>query len=529
MTRTILLFVPSTLIVLSLVLHSLKVRGRRETLLFFLSALLFGILRGNIIWWITTVHFGGRFPYVFTNQLVGFFHDALQADIGWILTLYVGYATAEWMTRRWPGRETSLFHILSLSGLFAVCLSYAVETAAMTMGWWNWNLSTKSRFFMDVPMAGIAAWFSVPIDFLTPYCLLVRGSRRLRPWGIAALGIFPLHMLVHLSNRRLGALLPLTPFNLFYWLVAMGVLALPFLVRVPLTPDRRAPGSGRSSARPAGPASAGPAAGPAAGAPAGPRSLLSLPARSSRLHGIHWVIPGAVAAVIAVLLVADLGLAGKPGLLVSVLPLISYILVAYLPASAPFLLGAAALGSLIGGRPVLFALVPGLLVLLFTLEVRWPRLGLRLAAGLGIPLILTSFFYHDAVDRDSGDRLYGQLCQTASTLARKGDLDGAARAYQRATALRPESVRAWEELGLLQVHRKDYARAEEAYLQVLRKLPISPEIWNSLGNVYLMRGERARALESYRRALRYDPGYEPARKMIDQVTGSPPDSSRGIP
>lgn len=33
-----------------------------------LDAAVFGILRGSIIWWITTIHFQGKFPYIFQRR-----------------------------------------------------------------------------------------------------------------------------------------------------------------------------------------------------------------------------------------------------------------------------------------------------------------------------------------------------------------------------------------------------------------------------------------------------------------------------
>jgi len=82
-----ILVIPALVVVLGLVVPSLKFRGRRETLIFFLAAAVFGILRGNIIWWITTVHFEGKFPYIFQRQLLGVYHDSFNADAGWILCL----------------------------------------------------------------------------------------------------------------------------------------------------------------------------------------------------------------------------------------------------------------------------------------------------------------------------------------------------------------------------------------------------------------------------------------------------------
>lgn len=480
--RTAILFIPSTLIVLALVWHSWRVRGGRETALFFPFALLFGILRGNIIWWITTVHFQGSFPYVFSNRVFGFFHDSLQADIGWILTLYVGYSTAEWLLRRIPGRENSFFHTLTLSGLFAVCLAYAVETTAMAMGWWNWNITTHSRFFIDVPIAGIAAWFSVPIDFLTPFLLLVRAPRRYRPWGIAALGLFPLHMLVHLSNQRISAAIPLTPYNLYYWITAMAALILPLIFRVQLRPYRG--GADRPG------------------------------------RGIPLLIPAAMAGVVGVLVAADLGVLGRPGLLVSQVPLLLYLLLVYAPISPLFALVFGGTATALGGLVFLASLLPVLVILLLRFEPRLVSFRWRWAVVIGLPLVLTVMFHVDALRRDRVDRAYVTACVQAQTLARQGDLEASVRRYEEAIAIKPISVRAWQELGLVQIRRKDWIQAEAVFKAVLDRRPISADGWNALASVYLLSGDRERALTTYRRVLQCDPQYEQAKRAVEMLLGS---------
>jgi hypothetical protein len=167
--RMAILILPATAVVIGLVIHSLKFRGGRDTLYFFVAAALFGVARGNVIWWITTVHFQSKFPYVFQKRLLGVYHDSLTADAGWIICLYIGSYLAYRICSRLPGAKGRVFPMVSLACLFNACLSYAVEASAMNMGWWQWNLSTKSSILSDVPVVGVIAWFSVGFDFLIPY------------------------------------------------------------------------------------------------------------------------------------------------------------------------------------------------------------------------------------------------------------------------------------------------------------------------------------------------------------------------
>ena len=117
------LAIPAAFAVAGLVLHSIKTRGGRETTWFFLCALLFGIIRGNTIWWITTVHFDDDFPYLFRNKLIGVFHDSFVADMGWILCLYLGSYLAYCVLERIPEIRSRIFAAVALASLFNGAIS----------------------------------------------------------------------------------------------------------------------------------------------------------------------------------------------------------------------------------------------------------------------------------------------------------------------------------------------------------------------------------------------------------------------
>ena len=77
--KTLLLFVPSAVAIAALMWHAWSYRGRRIALSFFISAFLFGVVRGNVIHWITVESQGGVMPYVFTQPVVQIFSASLQA------------------------------------------------------------------------------------------------------------------------------------------------------------------------------------------------------------------------------------------------------------------------------------------------------------------------------------------------------------------------------------------------------------------------------------------------------------------
>ncbi|HET9234749.1 MAG TPA: hypothetical protein VFP10_11470, partial [Candidatus Eisenbacteria bacterium] len=359
-----ILVLPAFLVLIGLFVHSWKFRGRRDTLLFFAFALLFGVLRGNIIWWITAVHFQGKFPYIFQNQLMGVYHDSFTADAGWIVCTYLGVFLAWRIADRIPWARGRVFPLVSLSCLFNVCLAYAVESTAISMGWWEWTISTKSRVFRDVPLAGIEAWCSIGIDYLLPYLLIRHVRRPGQLWPYLSLLIFPFHMLTHLSNERVSPLLPLVPYDIYYWIMLLAVLVLPFVVRLelrrPFFPERARGRDKNGAAIP------------------GFRPALW---RSIPFFGLG--------AVVLVLLICDVGLNRDPALLEAKIPLGLYTLLA-IPAVPPLvvLILAALCAVLVG-----VFLLPPLIIPVFFFALRgrglWARRPWLRWAYAAVPIAIS--------------------------------------------------------------------------------------------------------------------------------------------
>ena len=192
--KTLLLFVPSAVAIALLMWHAWSHRGRRIALSFFISAFLFGVVRGNVIHWITVESQGGVMPYVFTQPVVQIFSASLQAVIGWIFALYVSWWLAERVLARIPALKGDLMATVGMTCVGMAAVGYGVEGGAAAAGWWLWSIPTHNRFFAGVPTVGIAEWFAVGFEFFIPYFLAFCTPYRRRVWAHALWGVFLFHL-----------------------------------------------------------------------------------------------------------------------------------------------------------------------------------------------------------------------------------------------------------------------------------------------------------------------------------------------
>jgi hypothetical protein len=450
------------------------------------------IARGNIIYWITTVHFEGKFPYIFQKRLLGVYHDSLTADFGWIICLYIGSYLAFRIADRLPHMRGKLFPQVTLACLFNFCLSYAVEATAMTMGWWQWNLSTRSSILVDVPMVGIVAWFSVGFDFLIPYYLIRHYRRPGQFWPFLTILIFPLHMATHLFHERVSAILPITPYNIYHWAMVLAAMILPFAsglkFRIPWLPSK-ALGRGQSlegSEKVPG------------------RFVTNLPSAGLGM-------------VAAVLLISDLAITGDTRLLISKIPLAVYTLLAVHHIPVAVVLAGTALAAAAGG----VVMIPPLLLPLFYAALwakgLWARMRWLKPLFVLIPLLLTGWYYSWSRARDALDRRYLALCDEGLVLAEGADIDGAIRQFSAAAQLKPYSLRAYQNLGILHSRKKQYEEAERVLRKILELRPVSEEAHANLGNLYLLKRDPDEAEMWFKKALDINPSHEYSQRMIEQI------------
>lgn len=86
-----------------------------------------------------------------------------------------------------------------------------------------------------------------------------------------------------------------------------------------------------------------------------------------------------------------------------------------------------------------------------------------------------------------------------------GDLNTAARYYERSVKAKPDYAEAINNLGTVQYSRKSYRRAVSTYNRALKFSPNSASILSNLGTAYFARKNYKKASELYEKALSIDP------------------------
>jgi Flp pilus assembly protein TadD len=197
--------ISSTIALALLVVHSWRTRGRDLTLAFFISALAFGILRGNAIWLLCKLLGGtdqGLLPYLPQGGfLPDIGHSSIQVAAGWVFSMYLAWTVSELILHRLPRFSGRLFMVAGISSFFLLAICLCMETTAVSVGWWYWSLPTRSGLFGNVNTWAMEGWFSVIPDFLLPFlviaCSAPKHPRRRWLWCL----VFPLHILGHLSGK----------------------------------------------------------------------------------------------------------------------------------------------------------------------------------------------------------------------------------------------------------------------------------------------------------------------------------------
>ncbi len=400
--NTLLLFVPSAMAVTALMWHAWHYRGRRIALSFFFAAFLFGVARGNAIHYITVKAQGGVMPYVFTQPVVQIFSASLQAIIGWIFSLYVSWWLAERVLARIPSLKGDLMGTVGMTCVGMAAVGYGVEGGAAAAGWWQWSIPTYNRFFVDVPTVGIAEWFAVGFEFFIPYLLAFCTPYPRRVWPHALWSVSFFHLFLHLFSEPISQVVPTQPFVLWHWvsILSLGGLALTGVCSTTLDTTK-----GQSKSR----------------------------------HGLMWAIIGLFAAV---MVIAQVGIGGRPELLVSLIPLGLLCLMALV--STPWILVSAAVAWAFAGG-VVSASVAAFLFL--KARAQWGRqrlfrvciVALFVGIGLGV--------YRSGVALSQQCEVYMLHLERAARYAGMGRMDMAAREQAAADALDPEDVEAYLQIG----------------------------------------------------------------------------------
>ncbi|MBN2288502.1 MAG: tetratricopeptide repeat protein [Candidatus Glassbacteria bacterium] len=517
---SLVMIILSTLLLALLFAHSWSLRGRAITIGFFCSSFLFGIVRGNLIHVIITrVLGGGSLPYIFVKPVIRIWNVSLQECVGWTFIIYLSWSLAERFLWLHGGGRRDTVPVLRLLGL--VCLimgaaSYAVEAVATGSQWWIWTIQVRNPYYAAVPWAGIVAWISVGFDFFWPFLLIATGASSKKPAGYLLLLLFPLHMLCHLKTTQISAdWLPLLTEELWHWLMICTVLAGIVL--------------------------------------GGPRVKIPLPGKAADAKGIRGfpvrlAVPVAALGFLLVLAACHLFLIGSCEMLISLVPLVAFLLFPWPRAAIAFCLAACVGYGLVQGHWT-YTLAPAafLAVLVYAAYVPVPA-GIRsrgaarlLHVCLGVFLVLaTVLVYRSYCERNlryrpliglitrlnAGESAAGinsaslerlivrpQRSKDAIPYNQLGYLllqdryPEAAFILEQAAACDSTFACAYLNLGLAYENTGRLEKAAAAYEKGLELNPLDTDSYLELGKIYERTNRPELAGQLYRRGLEYKPGH----------------------
>ena len=509
--KTLLLFVPSAVAIATLMWHAWSYRGRRIALSFFISAFLFGVVRGNVIHWITVESQGGVMPYVFTQPVVQIFSASLQAVIGWIFALYVSWWLGERVLARIPALKGDLMATVGMACVGMAAVGYGVEGGAAAAGWWLWSIPTYNRFFVGVPTVGIAEWFAVGFEFFIPYFLAFCTPYRRRVWAHALWGVFLFHMFLHLFSEPISPAVPTQPFVLWHWIsiLTLGALAL---------------------------------------TSAGSTTVETAESKHGSRHELMWVCIGLFTAV---MIVAQVGIGGRPDMLISLIPLCLLCLMAFPKVSMPWILASAVVAWVVEGFGTGFVAAPVAAILFLQGRAQWGgkrlfRIGvvaLFVGIGLGVyrsGVVLSrqceAYMLHleraarhagnDRMDLAAREQTVADALapgdveaylQIGYALDRRGFLGLAIAQFRKALELEPTLFTAHFDLGMALERFRDMAGAEAAFR---RSIELAPRFYDGhvqLGTLFLNQGRTDSAQVYFERAIQIDPTHPDARRGLQFI------------
>lgn len=250
----LVLAIPASVAFVCIVWHSAKMRGVRTTVAFFAALIGFGLLRGNLVYWITN----GKPPYRFEMSVMTVGRTGVVEAMGWCIAVYISWSIAERLLAGRKPHEDNLLVQLLFSCSMMMGFALLMETAAGRMDWWHWSPPRgmkASPALRDVER-GITEWFSVGFDFLTPWLLFTSARLKNRAWALLGLIPFPVHFGfheirrvvldhggIHLSQKALEGqhLIKLNRVSHFAMLAVAVILPYFLFVARRPSPDYRAP------------------------------------------------------------------------------------------------------------------------------------------------------------------------------------------------------------------------------------------------------------------------------------------------
>lgn len=214
----------STTALVLLLAHRRANLGGAATAIFVVAAAAYGWLRSTAIGQLSAAA-NADAPYRIVTPLVAVGGVPLQELVGWVSAVALAGYVADRLLRRF-GRPADAWSTALVAGFAMAAICLAVESAAVTAGWWSWSLGHSTTGLLRFPAIALLDWGFVAFDFLLPFELW----RRRAPLGecIAGLLFFPLHLAGHAWTAPVSMKVPLAGFDLVHVGLIAAVAALAF-------------------------------------------------------------------------------------------------------------------------------------------------------------------------------------------------------------------------------------------------------------------------------------------------------------
>ena len=299
------LMITSAIAILLLITHSYFLRGPRVTFNFFFFSFLWAFMkevhapRSPIIFPV---------PYEFLDLRVSVGVSQFTASIGWVFAFYLSWCLAELILKRIDYYKDRLFAILLLSVIIIGSISYCMETPAIAVGWWKWKAVDLflADYLILCPFLAIFAWMSFGMHFLVAFFLIELSRYRDASWKC----IFFLLPAVHIWIMRFFG--GKKPVEMEGTIVLSILIILAFLSRL-----RIEYGSVEESAEKA-----------------------VLPNRRGLVPFVYWIPVAMALFMVLVALILELAVAKNPVLVISLLPILLFVVLSIkkIPFIFPFIL-----------------------------------------------------------------------------------------------------------------------------------------------------------------------------------------------
>ncbi len=183
------LSIPAYIAFVFLVYHHYRYRGGlKPTLGFFGFALVYGIIRENVLFFLNPAY--NLYGFVFPVDIwIGF--APLVVPVGWTFSAYTSWYLASMITGIDKPLRSRMPVVATLAGLISATISLIIEMPAVAALWWEWNFDPAQVVFFGgpegLPILTLGGWAMTVGVFLFCYWAIAYHKTRWRYAGIAGI------------------------------------------------------------------------------------------------------------------------------------------------------------------------------------------------------------------------------------------------------------------------------------------------------------------------------------------------------